>query len=353
MRSQLDTKDFVLSLVICIAGCGAPAKPARTAAPTPAATTANVSTAPTVKKNSVLTDEAVLFVCGAKRTPGGLTSEAVTKEVAESDRDVSTGSVNLLKAAPAQCKDAADKLQTAFELQMAASRTLCDLRVARGIGISGAELDAETKELSSRIFASGREVAAGNAAVCGEKGAELTQDIASWRGLRDAWCAPTALQKQVLACGVDSSDAVKRADAMAYCDARTNGSGPAEDVVGRVTRCVLAAPPVPRGGERGLSSMDERGLTDAASGGLETSLLRGAAEFFETRAEQEATLFAYDVVGKHLCADDEMKALLKNTCELFAADETLAATPAAIREAVRADLERLPEVLVGKIADSF
>lgn len=93
-----------------------------------------------------------------------------------------------------------------------------------------------------------------------------------------------------------------------------------------------------------------RGLGGAA---LQTAILRGAAEFFVTRAEQELSLFAAEFVGSKLCDEEAKFGALKladvfeHTCELLNPENgpALGATPAALREAARADLEALPERL--------
>ncbi|HTU63565.1 MAG TPA: hypothetical protein VMF89_34115, partial [Polyangiales bacterium] len=102
----------------------------------------------------------------------------------------------------------------------------------------------------------------------------------------------------------------------------------------------------------------------AGAAALETAVLRGAADFFVERAEQELSLFAAEVVTERLCGGAAVREVLRNTCTLLCAGNSVCAeastedgpvpltpTPAAIREAARADLERLPNVLVEQIKD--
>jgi len=85
---------------------------------------------------------------------------------------------------------------------------------------------------------------------------------------------------------------------------------------------------------------------------LESAILRGTAEFIVERGEQELAMFASEVMTRELCNKETVKSLLSRTCALIAepdSDVLFAVTLAALREAVRADLDALPEWLTGQL----
>ncbi|HKY38817.1 MAG TPA: hypothetical protein VJN18_22905 [Polyangiaceae bacterium] len=304
------------------------------------------SAAPAGEAAPQFSDEQRVLLCGPQQSvTGGVTLEAAEKAVLDQDKTVEQHFQTLLKALPKKCGSAADALYEQFESEMSVSRTWCDHKLARGIGVKGDELAAQTELLATGIRQRNDEMKQ-KSEVCVEKRVEQIAEIVRWRGERDILCGQTPKEQRVIECGIRSSSATwqeiasnlcrKDADALARTEAQKN-----------VARCLGPAERSPGADKRSL----ERDAGGAGSGAsLETRLLTGTAEFFEARAKEEAKLFAYEVVKNHLCdCESEVKPYLVNTCALFESDETLAATPGAIREAVRADLDGLPAVLVGKL----
>ncbi len=332
----------VLAAATAACGSAPPQKPAQVPV--------SPTVVPALDGAPAFSERELLLLCG-RQAPlsGGTTLAKVALEVEEGDKNVSLKSSELLKAPEAQCKDAADKLDNAFELSKAASRTLCDLGAARGFGIDGESLVAETSAVLTSVQAALTGMATGDAKACAKRSLEVTQQIATWLELRAARCAPNPAESALLECGVFAKGSAPRADAEAFCSAPTR-DGHSTPAAQKVAKCVLAAQTSDRGITlQGSSVGSARGVGDLTTPSLETTLLRGTAEFFEARAKEEAKLFAFEVVKAHLCGDDQLKPFLSNTCALFNAEETLAPTPGAIREAVRADLDHLPEVLAGRI----
>lgn len=309
---------------------------------------ADRSLAPVAEAALQFSDEQLALLCGPEQSAAGAaTLPQLQREMLSLDVTVEEHFQKLMQATAADCGAAAKELYAQFEAEMAASRTVCDNLVPYGIGIKGDELDAQTEAL--RKTAEERNAAMlKDKATCTAKRLDQITAIARWRGARGALCSPTPAQLGVVECGTLSSSAAKQQSAKAFCqkdapaDARDQSHKALVQCLGPNARSTAAS-------ERGLDGNRAPAPT-IPTPSLETRLLTGTTEFFEARAKEEAKLFAYEVVKDHLCNDEShVKPLLVNTCELLGSDETLAATPAAIREAVRLDLEALPVVLVGKI----
>jgi hypothetical protein len=292
------------------------------------------------------------LLCGAGPvTPGAATLEKVLERVERDDRAAAAQAAAANKASETDCKTALDTLDNTFEQVKASSRSSCDYRAARGIGVDGEALLRETQGLLSRIDSQIQVIAAGNGKACATQISRLTLDMERWRGQRDLVCAVTPEQNALIACGVEATDPNQKRSAESFCKAVATPVDVERGVALTLEQCVARAlgdaPPARAAAERSAEAPLERLPTLSSS--LQTTLLRGSADFFAERAQREVTLFAYDVVTNRLCDTAEVEPFLKNTCELLGSEEILAPTPSTLREAVRADFDQFPRVLVEQI----
>lgn len=303
-------------------------------------------------------EDQVRALCQPKPTEAGPSLAKVEEDMRSTDSDVTVGLQKLLQAPADKCSKAAQELDEKFQNALGPSSSWCDQKLALGMGISGPELMSASSELFAAMDARLARMKGGGKP-CLDEAPEQALAMLLWRVNRNTRCAPSAQQKALLECGVLSSTPETKKHAAAFCRALASRSQPAAQDRASVEAClsanVVVSSDARAAGSRGPEGDD--GSRAAATPSLETRLLAGTAEFFEARAKEEAKLFAYEVVANHLCGDQRIKDLLTNTCALLKPEdapndedkETLAATPAAIREAVRADFERLPEVLVTKL----
>jgi hypothetical protein len=162
--------------------------------------------------------------------------------------------------------------------------------------------------------------------------------------------APGAEASVFARCGVSSPRETVRTAALVVCSAhaaRTIVPWEPSQVVAACIRDPSSIPrSVPRAAPEAPEPSSDRSTTRALSGtGLETAILRGTASFLVERAQKEMSLFATQAVSARLCRENSASAaLFENTCKILdpRADLALGATPAALREAARQDLEALP-----------
>jgi hypothetical protein len=241
--------------------------------------------------------------------------------------------------APASCQVESAKLRDEIDVRERLAETLCDQR-SRDAGRSSQDFRARSQAQRAAMngaFDAALAVA-DMACVTKLKAAEKVYD--EWLALARTTCSPPSDEPQiacqraiVAACETDPAKKPSAADLQKARACRSEGRGP--------------TPPSPQAGERDL----ERG--SLVGPGLETAILTGAADFFVERAEQEMSLFAAEVLGRRLCVQGSVqRKLLRNTCELLNPDTeqpVIGASPAALRAAARADLDRLPERVVEQI----
>lgn len=356
----------VLAL-LALSGC-ASAAPHTAKSPDTAASAAPAASG--TRPAAPLADEVVLrdfgeperaLLCGpGPLTSGAATFESVLRRVQIDEHALLDKATAASQAADADCQDAVDTLRNTFRQLAGSSRSLCDYQVARGIGVGGEDLVASTAVLRGEIDQRVATIAQGDGKACHEQVGRLTADLDRWVDERNRLCAATPAQRALSACGVESTDTSQRQRAKSYCDGLAASNAPDQSLERPIEQCISAArlaPPASSraagggaaGGAEGARFSADEQRFPIAGVGLQTALLRGAADFFAERAEQELSLFAYDIVKDRLCEDKVVKPYLKNTCALLESEETLAPTAATIRAAVRADFEVFPTKLVDEL----
>lgn len=360
---------FISCCAMLALACGGSTNPPRT--PDLAATGAN-ETEGTTRATRALADHADTaqllndrqreLVCwlpkqGDKDNPPYLVTELeelqrdAARELAR--RDLAAGGGG--PAAPQQltdCKNLADNLHGLGEQHLALTRSLCS---SLGRPDDGERLANDTSWLWDEYQAAlNRSQAATTLDKCYEAVDRMDQLLSNWQPLAWQVCGREA------ECGVTSPDDSRRQAAMGFC-AKPNAQDAqvlAACLRGDASELLVADLQRELGsGSRANanSNSDSNSARGARSltGGLETAIVRGAADFFVDRAEKELSLFAAEVVGKRLCEDEKVADYLVNTCALMNPDAgdqpVLGATPTAIREAARADLDQLPDKLISKL----
>ena len=310
------------------------------AAPTP------VTATPAAPARIDSVDERLLCGTPLPVSPGAPPLEQLRQDLRGLEQDLAKKGASTAAAAAPSCKAEVDSFAGIFDQLSSSSQTLCDRQAAAGVGVDADTLMRETAALVADINERRSAIETGDDAECVARRDLLALRFTEWRAQRDRLCAPTNGQNAVIACGTGGSNAASKAAAARICSALDKNSEVPEADMQQVEACVAKQS---QGNERALVAPAGAGDRGIAPSELQTTLLNGAADFFAERAQQEVTLFAYEVVENRLCDTEAVKPFLKNTCELFDAEQTLAPTPATIREAVRADLDALPAVLVTQV----
>jgi hypothetical protein len=182
------------------------------------------------------------LLCGPGTLGTGASGfEEAQKQVQEGDRALADG-VKAARATSAKdCRTAVDALNGVFQQLEASSRTLCDHQFERGVGVTGDELVARTSAVLTEIDDRVAAIAASGDDACPGQANRLAASVERWRSRRDRVCSPTAEQKALSTCGVESSDAAQQQRAKSYCDALA-AKGVSDPVLARpLEQCVNAA----------------------------------------------------------------------------------------------------------------
>jgi|GEM_PF-2875375 len=306
------------------------------------------------------------LLCGASTSSGGVSLNKVAEQLRQDEADFQEKFDEVARFDKVKdCREAADALDNTFEQMQATSRSLCDVSFALGIGVNGEELIARNLDAASDV--QGRLRAAAESKTlptCQQALRGVRPPLAKWKEVRAQICSPTPAQRSVMACGVTASEESKKRAAQDVCRALQNGEAPRAATAKIVQECAGIAGVPERSSPRPSEAPSQTAREIAGAAALETAVLRGAADFFVERAEGELSLFAAEVVTARLCGETGVRHVLRNTCILLCAGNSTCAdaaaeegpvpltpSPAAIREAARADLERLPIVLVEQIQD--
>lgn len=308
----------------------------------------------------LLTIEELESLCSVESSrPGnGAADDArVVLDIQSLDSDLDKELTSSLSAKDGQtCKESAAVIRNLVAQRQASTRTLCDLRQVFGVSTS-ARLLADTANLRSALDRDLEVAESGSLRDCLSAVADVRQNLDDWKAMANQACMLGPSQAAILACGRLSGDVEIQKSASAVCRAYAEDDvipGPAAAMVSRCVRIHDQRRDLRQSslGSGEFSPEDDR--SPLAGAALQTAILRGAAEFFVSRAEQELSLFASEAAGRRLCEPNTISSsFLANTCPLLRTDDTdgvsLLATPSAIREAVRLDFEMLPTLLADKL----
>ena len=173
-----------------------------------------------------------LLLCGVSAAEsGGLTLARAERAVADDDANVTALLAELGRASDEKCRDAADGLRNAVQLQRGSSETLCNLRVARGIGKGGETLRDSTGSLLAGIDARLAPFDEPGSKGCAPLADPLKADVEEFLQQRNELCGETPADRALLECRGDLR-------AKSFCEARAHGVEPSREASERVRECL-------------------------------------------------------------------------------------------------------------------